>query len=384
LSEYVWHVAKSLSSNPRIEHVHVLADRGEESESPDLDRVSVHQCWSFSGVDKPLAVTRLARRLAVDAVWFHMHMTSGGNTRLSQFASLASPAVSRAAGIPTIVTLHNMLGLTEVKYAYPTAGRLDVLGGHAATALLRFADEVCVPLPQYSELMRSRYGIQARFMPLGTPGSSITAVPPSFGGPQTLLAFGRFGSYKRLEVVLEAVDAMHKEGINLRLVIAGSDSRRTPGYIAKTLDRYRHIHNVEYAGYVRERDVQSLFERATVCVLPYATVTGMSSVITQAAMYGVPIVASDVPGMRLFEKLGLRINFFDWPVAASLCRAIHGVFASPALSRDDAVHNLAYCRARSMDDVVNRYVGLIAGAVDARSSRDCQRDGAISMASRLK
>ncbi len=144
LSEYVWHLVERLGRNPRVEHVHVLADRGAHAAPASSGRVSVHQCWSFGGVDQPFSVVRWARAFAVDAVWFHLHMTSGGNTRLSQFAGLAAPAVSRAAGFSTIVTLHNMLGVTDLKWARPSASRFDVLGGHLATALLRVADETCV------------------------------------------------------------------------------------------------------------------------------------------------------------------------------------------------------------------------------------------------
>ena len=84
-------------------------------------------------------------------------------------------------------------------------------------------------------------------------------------------------------------------------------------------------------------------------------------------MYGVPIIASDIPGTRLFEKHGLRINFFDWPDARSLKRAIRDVLAAPAASREDAAHNLRYCRGQLMDDVVSEYVDIIEALVAAKA-----------------
>lgn len=367
LSEYAWHVVDRLAQNPRVEHVHVLADRGQDTAAVPDRRVTVHPCWSFGGIDQPWSVVRAARALDVDAVWFHMHMTSGGNTRLSQFAGVAAPAVCRLAGVPTIVTLHNMLGLTDLKWARPNTKWFDVIGAHAATSLLRIPDAVCVLLPEYASLMRSRYGINARVMPMGTLGTPKSPLDQRSGPSNALLAFGHFGSYKRLEVVIDAVRALNADGSRVRLIVAGTDARQARGYLAEMRARCADDSGVEFAGYVPEPEVPALFERAAACILPFATVTGMSSVATQAAMYGVPIIASDIPGTRLFEKRGLRINFFDWPDAAALMRTIRRVLAAPAPCVEDAAHNLRYCRGQLMDDVVSDYIDIIEALVAARA-----------------
>jgi hypothetical protein len=384
LSEYVWHVVESLRRNPRVEHVCVLADRGPAAAPPQDPRVSVHQCWSFGGFDQPFSVVRWARRCRADAVWFHMHMTSWGNTRLSQFTGLAAPAVCRIAGLPTIVTLHNMLGLTDLKWARPQATWFDVLGGHVATSMLRIPHMVCVLLPEYAALMRGRYGIDARVMPMGTPGTPAVEPPSPTTASRSLLVFGRLGSYKRLEVVVDAVREMTAEGADIRLLVAGSDSRQASGYVHAMRQQYGHLPFIEFLGYVPEDAVPSLFERSAACILPYATVTGMSSVATQAAMYGVPIIASDINGVRLFEKHGLRINFFDWPDPGSLKRTIRHVLTPPTRCREDVWHNLRYCRGQMMDDVVDDYVDHIEAAVAARAGVEHGVKAAIASAFRLR
>jgi glycosyltransferase involved in cell wall biosynthesis len=367
LSEYAWHVVDHLCRNNRVDHVHVLAERGQDTATLQDQRISVHQCWSFGGFDQPLAVARAARALRVDAVWFHMHMTSGGNTRLSQFAGVAAPAICRLAGVPTIVTLHNMLGLTDLKWARPRAKWFDVIGAHTATTLLRIPDAVCVLLPEYAALLRSRYGINARVMPMGTLGTPKSPLARPAASSRTLLAFGHFGSYKRLEVVIEAVRELNAEGEEVKLIVAGTDSRQAPGYLAGIRRQCADASGIEFLGYVPEREIPALFEQGAACILPFATVTGMSSVATQAAMYGVPIIASDIPGTRLFEKRGLRINFFDWPHAESLKRVIRHVLATPDRCQEDAAHNLRYCRGQLMDDVVSEYVDIIEALVAAKA-----------------
>jgi len=383
LSEYVWHVVQSLARSVRVDEVHVLADRGEAG-TPVRGRIHVHQCWSFGGIDQPFAVARAARSLGVDAVWFHTHMTSGGNTRRSQLAGIAAPAVCRLAGLPTVVTVHNMLGMTDVRLARPSARWVDVLGGHLATAMFRIPDKVCVLLSEYADLMRARYGIDARVMPLGTLGrpATVPVMAPRAGTP--LLAFGRFGTYKRLEIVIDAVRGLAADGEDVRLIVAGSDSRQTPGYLADLQNRCRDLPNVQFLGYVDEPDVPALFEQSAACILPYATVTGMSSVATQAAMYGVPIIASDVPGVRLFENGGLRLNFFAWPNARSLKDTIRRVLAGPQQCAADLWHNLRCCRAQMMDDVVDEYVDMIESAIAARGGKAREASDDIPAASRLR
>ena len=369
LSEYAWHVVQSLRKSPRVERIDVLADRLPNADClPNAapasgDRVAVHRCWSFGGIDQPIAVVRMARRLDVDAVWFNLHLTSGGNTRASRFAGLTAPAAARCAGLATIVTLHNMLGFTDVRTAGPETNRLDVLGAHLATSLLSVANVACVLVPEYADLLKSRYGVRrVCVMPHGTLGSPAIAPAPDALGPHSLVAFGHFGSYKRLEPLIDVMADLSATGSAVTLTIAGTDSRHNPGYLARLQMRCRDMRNITFRGYVPESDVPSLF-RASSCVLPYATMTGTSGVAVQSAMYGVPIIASDIPGFRSLERSGMRMTFFEWGSTNSLKAAILRVLASPALRVADASQNLAYCRRQTMDVVVDRYLDVIEGEV---------------------
>jgi glycosyltransferase involved in cell wall biosynthesis len=364
LSEYAWHVVQSLRTNPRVQHVHVLADRCPNA-SEQNDRVTVHRCWSFSSIDQPATVALAARRLNVDVVWFNLHLTSGGNTRSSWFAGLAAPAATRSAGVVTVVTLHNMLGCTDVKWAGPKTYRADRVGAHIATSQLAAANVVCVLVPEYATLLRSRYGFRCiHVMPLGTLGTPAGSPVRETGDTRTLVSFGHFGSYKRLEDLLEVMADISVSRPDIRLKIAGTDSRHTPGYLARLKELYRHVRNVTFEGYVSETDVPGFF-RASASVLPYATTAGTSAVAMQSAMYGVPIIASDVPGFRSLERSGMRMTFFEWGSKDSLKDAISRVLFDRTKRLDDASHNLAYCRSQPMDTVIDRYLDIFEAALAA-------------------
>ena len=171
LSEYGWHLVEYLKLSERVERVYVLADRlsGPLAETPAMP--DVIRCWSFGGSLLPVDIVRQARRLNVDAIWFNLHLTSSGNTKLSRLAGVAAPALARCARFVTLVTLHNMLGLTNLAETRLNASRLDVWGAHLATRLLGAASMMCVPRPEYADLLRSRYGLhRVRHIPSALQG----------------------------------------------------------------------------------------------------------------------------------------------------------------------------------------------------------------------
>ena len=359
LSEYGWHLVEHLTHSKRVAQVYVLADRVTGSSTEATAKSSVIRCWSFGGVALPVAVVRQARRLNVDAVWFNLHFTSSGNTKLSRLAGIAAPALARCAGFVTLVTLHNMIGLTDLAETRLNASRLDVWGAHAATRLLGAANVVCVPRPEYADLLRSRYGLRrVRYVPLGTPGTPLTRLPPA--PRHGLLAFGHFGSGKRLEHLIEAVAELSERRPDVHLRIGGTSSRYTPRYLDDLRKRHEGRGYVTFLGYVPEDKVPALFQSAAISVLPYGTVTGMSSVAVQSAMYGIPILASDIPGFRALEPEGLRLSFFEWRNKESLKQGIERILDSPAdTRRQDALHNLEYCERQRMGTIVDEYLNIL-------------------------
>jgi glycosyltransferase involved in cell wall biosynthesis len=363
LSEYGWHLVQYLEHSERIEQVYILADRVPGSLTETAAKSRVIRCWSFGGAALPIAVVQQARRLNVDAIWFNLHLTSAGNTKLSRLAGIAAPVLARSAGFVTLVTLHNMIGLTDLTETRLNASPLDVWGAHVATRLLGAASMVCVPRPEYADLLRRRYGMhRVRYMPLGTQGTPLTT-PPTISR-QGLLAFGHFGSGKRLEHLIEAVAELSERRTDVHLRVGGSSSRYTPQYLEDLRRRHEGRGYVTFLGYVPEGEVSALFQNAAISVLPYGTVTGMSSVAVQSAMYGIPILASDIPGFRALEQEGLRLSFFEWRNKESLKQGIERILDSPAdTRRQDALRNLEYCERQRMETIVDEYLNILESLV---------------------
>lgn len=368
LAEYGWHLAHALGDAEGISRVIVFADRQRGAVPGFAGCVEVVPAWTFGSPLLGPSILDALRRRPVDVLWFNIHMTSTGNNRWAWFGGLCAPALARAAGYRVIVTLHNMLGLTDLRASGVRARPWDVAAAHLATRMLGFANLVSVLRPEYLELLKSRYGLRnVVHLPHGTLGEPAVAPPAPDG--RHVLAFGRFGTYKRLEPLIEAVRQLTADGVPVRLSIGGSDSRHAPGYLSRVRQQCAAMPNVTILGYVPEAEVPALFRSAAVCVLPYETMTGMSGVAMQAATHGVPIVASDIPVFRALEHEGLRARFFDMRDVPSLTMALRALLESPASRERIARENLAYAATQRMSMVARGYVSLMRAVCDAPAGR---------------
>jgi glycosyltransferase involved in cell wall biosynthesis len=124
--------------------------------------------------------------------------------------------------------------------------------------------------------------------------------PPDFtrrGNPiHRILAFGKWGTYKRLELLIEAFNRVATKLPNVELVIGGGDHPKTPGYVQSMAQRMRTIASIFWAMCPRSR-LPTLFREASVAVMPYTSSAGSSGVAHLAAQYGVPVIASGIRGL---------------------------------------------------------------------------------------
>lgn len=105
----------------------------------------------------------------------------------------------------------------------------------------------------------------------------------------TLLFFGRIEKYKGLGYLLDAVDILVDQGVAVITIIAGRGNDLTAYRTRINSDTsYELIER-----YIHRDEIQPLFERANIIVLPYTDAT-QSGVVAMALQYGRPIVASNV------------------------------------------------------------------------------------------
>jgi glycosyltransferase involved in cell wall biosynthesis len=380
LNEYGFHVARELQSDPLVS-LSILGDEMDQ-EHPELLEFNVLRCWKMNRLNNHWKVLKALREIRPNVVWFNLIFSSFGNkdNPLAAFSGLTLPAVTRMAGYYTHVTLHHLMEYIDLNDAGVRNKLVFKMAGHAATRMLLMANSVSVLLPAYRRTLIDKYrGGNIHFRAHGIFGARPE--PPDYkrrGEPEhRILAFGKWGTYKRCEMLIEAFEGIVAPKVpNARLIIAGSNNGNAPGYIESLRDRYHNNPLIEFKGYVAEEEIPDLFNSSSVLVLPYTSATGASGVAHLAAQYGMPMVSSDIPDFReMAENEGLAIRFYQVGNKAAMGQQIVELLQSPEEQREMAEQNFSAALRMTMPQIIHQYV---------RSFDRHQRARALEAASRFR
>ena len=161
------------------------------------------------------------------------------------------------------------------------------------------------------------------------PGSGIDADRfrpiPEPDGPVTVAFVGQMRADKGLPTLMEAQRILRTSGIPCELLLAGIPDPANPTSIPQ----------IEVAGWGREpgvtwlghvADIATVWRRAHIAVLPSRGGEGVPKSLLEAAAFGRPLIATDVPGCReivIHEKTGLLVPVDDpQALAAAILRLV--------------------------------------------------------------
>jgi glycosyltransferase involved in cell wall biosynthesis len=375
LNEYAFHIARELQRHPGVS-LTILADEltdyefaTDENGNPlsarqqsELPGFNVIRCWKFGSVANPVRLLNTIRRLKPDVVWFNLVFSSFATPEnpFAAFAGLSVPALTRASGYYTHITLHHIIEHVDFSTAGVRLERMFRLGTDVATRALLKAHSVSVLLSGYRRTLISKYSAQNVL--LGTHGTlaSIPS-PPDFtkrGNPDLrILAIGHWGTYKRLETLMQAFPAVLKKVPNARLIIAGANHHTKAGYWESIREAQPAGLPIEFHGYVPEEAIPELYQTTSVLVMPYDSATGSSGPAHQACEYGVPIVCADIDDFRgMAEDEDMAISFYKRGDATDLADRLVAILSTPDLQRQMAEHNYAAGVQMTMASVVRNYL----------------------------
>ena len=358
LSEYGFHIARELRQNPFLS-LTILADQLPNPE-PELEGYSVQRCWSFNDLGSPRRLLRVIRELDPDVVWFNLLFTTFGRKPAVAFCGLAVPVLSRLTGCYTHVTLHHLMDTVDLGDAGVSHRSLYRVGGALATKMLLMSNSVSVLMPGYRQILQNKYGGQN----VHIRHHGILSHRPEYpdfsrrGNPaQRILAFGKWGTYKRLETIIEAFEVLAERHPEAKLVVAGEDHPQTPGYVASLAQRFGGDRRMEFTGYVAEERVADLFRTASVCVMPYSSSTGASGVAHLACAYGLPIVSADLADFRqMAVEEGMAIDFYRPGDTGDLAARLITLLESQERQRAMAEQNFSAALRMTMPRIIHEYV----------------------------
>src|SRR6185437_2468603 len=362
LNEYGYHVVRTLQDDP-AHTVTVIADE-QPGPGQELPGFNVIRAWRFNDYTNPWRILKVVRELKPDVVWFNLLFATFGNQEnpAAAFTGLLTPALVRAAGFQSHVVVHHLMDHVSLDDAGVLNPRLYKMAGWTATKALLMSNSVTVLLPAYHRTLVEKYKAKnARFSAHGI--FSALPAPPNMklrGNPEhRILAIGHWGTYKRLELLMEAFPAISARVPNAKLVIAGCDHPITPGYMQSVAEKYGDNPQIEFAGYVAEADLPQFFGRMSLLLMPYSSSTGSSGVAHQAAEYGLPIVCADIPDFReMAEDEDLAVDFYPVNSASEFADRVASLLASPARLAEMSQRNYQAALNMTMPNVVQNYLRM--------------------------
>lgn len=367
LNEYGYHLIRSFRGKAEIEKIYILTNHLENDAQYGCsvgDGIEIIPCWQFNSFFSFFHIGRQLKKLNADVVIINLQFMTFGEGKIQAALGLLTPWVCKFLGLPTIVLLHN---ITETV-------KLDTIGmasnkwkekillwiGTQLTKLVLKADLVGLTISQYVDIIRDKYKVSnVVLLPHGNFELSERSYLPDTLDEVNLLAFGKFGTYKKVEVMLDALKLLEKKYPNQRFkaTIAGTDNPNVKGYLDSVKKNYSQMSNVEFTGYVLEEDVERIFKESTFVVFPYTTTTGSSGILHQAGSYARACILPKIDDLeRVVEEEGYGGAYFETDNASSLAEAVSHLIENPKERKKYEDMNYAAAKGLPMNELAEWYI----------------------------
>lgn len=370
LNEYGYHLVKNFVQKNEVTELVLITDKTKEPKQLDFDnryKISVKECWEFNSYLNIFTIVKAVLKEKPDAVLFNLQFVKFGDKKIPAALGLLVPMILKLLGCNTVVLLHNILEQVDLESAGFASNKIaqkvyNFIGTSLTRCLLK-ADVVAVTINKYVDVLNAKY--KCKNVVLIPHGSFETPKSPNFdlpAGPKKVMAFGKFGTYKKVEILIEAIEKIRQTNSEpIELVIAGTDSPNTPGYLKSVQEKYAHVPGITFTGYVEESQVETIFNESAVVVFPYTSTTGSSGVLHQAGSYGKAVVMPDLGDLALLVKdEGYKGEFFNPTSALSLATAISVILDDESYRIKIAKANYKAACSLSMDKITTMYLEQFA------------------------
>ena len=367
LNEYAFHLIEQMKEKKEIEEIIVITDKLPNGASyPEMEKdskVTIKDAWSFNCFQTSFNIRKAILECKADVVFYNIQFLSFGDKKIQATLGLMAPLMSKISGIPSVVMLHNITETVDYESAgitsNPLLKKFYNFSGTILTKLLLSADMVTVTIPKYVKILEEKYKVNNVAL---VPHGSFEVIPmpdlDTWTARKQVMTFGKFGTYKKVEEMIEAVDLVRQRTNEpIDIVIAGTDNPNVKGYLEDVKDQYRHIEDIQFTGYVEEEDVPTIFSDSTVVVFPYTSTTGSSGVLHQAGSYAKAVVLPNIGDLKeLIEEEGYEGEYFEPSDVESLADAIEKLITDKDRRDSLAMKNYAAASSLPMSDIVDWFL----------------------------
>lgn len=390
LQTYAYHLVKHLAQHEEIHELLLLTDKSSTSKDVSFTTkgcwIKVNQCWEYNGLNNISSVKRAILKAKPDAVLFNLRLLSFGNKKLPAALGLLLPKIIKALHIPTLVVMHDVVEqgghdalkfehTKLVQYAYKKLGSLFM------QRVLK-ADRVVVTMKSQKEVLQNKYKAKnVAFIPHGTFEIPET---PSFNreGCNRVLLYGTFGTQKKVVGVLEAVKKLiSRTDLNIEVVIAGTSSAFTPGYLDRVKMKYEDMANVTFTGAVEDYEVPAIFKHSDVVVFSDNDVSAeFSAVLSTAAAYGRALVLQDKEVFKsAVDSMGYKALYYGYDEENALEIVLEDLFIDYEMRNAMGIHNYSVIRDYPFSKIASLYLKMLKDIINGTPDKETQKDNKTSL-----
>lgn len=371
LNEYGLHLVNAFANRRDNEKIIVIADK-YQGEMPELElgpKVNVIRAWQFNDPFAGFHILRALKSSQAEGAIYNLQTASFGDSEIPAALGLLTPMVSQKTGMPSGVIMHNLVEAVDLSKTNlaksPFRQKLVGAASYFVTKTMLMSGFMTVTLDSFWDILRDKYKAKNAFMvPHGSfPLASDVQITELVDRPNTIVTMGKFGTYKRLERTIGAIQTLNRARTadqKIKLVIGGSDHPATPGYLTSLEIKHEADANILFHGYVAEEDVAPFFTQAQLAIFDYDSTTGSSGVLHQAAIYGTP-AAYPMMGdfIDVTEREGLKGFNFTALDQTALENSITDCLGNAELGQSYADNNLHVSKGVTMETVASIQLQLL-------------------------
>jgi len=211
---------------------------------------------------------------------------------------------AKRKNLPVVYHLSAFPGLSSY-YHYPGIGIIDSL--YKSLNLyrrIREVDLVVYNTHDFAEHCASFYDGPFEVIPDGVDASHFNGQSERSGvGANRILFVGQLRRYKGLPYLIMAIKQLRDSGADIVLDIVGGGPDRQK--VLSLIEKVDLQSAVFLHGELTGGELDKIYEQSRVFVLPSIEGESFGIVLLEAAAHGVPVIASDLPGVReLVKDLG--------------------------------------------------------------------------------
>jgi glycosyltransferase involved in cell wall biosynthesis len=269
----------------------------------------------------------------------------------------AAMAIARLSGRPLVAHVH----ATEFDRAGENINRtiyeFERMGMHAANRVIAVSGRT-------RRLIVERYGVPPDKVGVvynGVDGANSWSPWPRVGKEKVVLFLGRVTMQKGPEYFIRAAARTAEMIDDVRFVVAGAGDKLAD--VQRLASELGILHRVEFTGFLNGEDVDRMYSRADVYVMPSVSEPfGLTAL--EAASRGVPVIVSKSSGAaEVLVRGSLKVDFWDVDMMAGM---IVDVLRRPGLAELLRNESRREIEKLSWDEAANKclrfYYGVLGNA----------------------